>query len=70
MYEIRHGAENSGINMNDGSVGDMEKLGVYGSLRVKEQAIISAGEAAEMILRVDEILHCAPRERKKHGVHN
>lgn len=36
MYEIRHGAENSGINMNDGTVGDMEKLGVYGSLRVKE----------------------------------
>ena len=48
----------------------MEKMGIFSSMRVKEQAVISAGEAAEMILRVDDIIHCAPRERKKHGVHN
>ena len=36
MYDIRHGNSNSGINMNDGTVGDMEKLGVFGSLWVKE----------------------------------
>lgn len=56
--------------MVDGTVGDMEELGIYESLKVKEQAIISATEAAEMILRVDNIIHCAPRERTKHGVHN
>ena len=33
------------------------------SLRVKEQALMSASEAAEMIIRVDDIVKCAPRER-------
>ena len=47
--------------MNEGTVDDMEKLGIFESHRVKEQAIISATEAAEMILRVDDIIHCAPR---------
>ena len=56
--------------MDNGTVGDMEELGIYESLKIKEQAVISATEAAEMILRVDEIIQCAPRERKKHGVHN
>ena len=39
----------------------MEKLGISECLRVKEQALISASEAAEMILRVDDIIKCAPR---------
>ena len=56
--------------MNDGTVGDMEQLGVFSSMLVKEQVVISAGEAAELILRVDDIIHCAPRKREKHGVHN
>jgi len=30
---------------------------------VKEQALMSASEAAEMIIRVDDIVKCAPRER-------
>ena len=32
-------------------------------LQVKEQIILSATEAAEMILRVDDIIKCAPRQR-------
>lgn len=32
-------------------------------LQVKEQIILSATEASEMILRVDEIIKCAPRQR-------
>ena len=31
--------------------------------QVKEQIILSATEAAEMILRVDDIIKCAPRQR-------
>ncbi len=28
-----------------------------------EQSLISAAEAAEMIIRVDEVVTCAPRQR-------
>ena len=51
-------------------VGDMKQRGITECMRVKEQAVISASEAAEMILRVDRIIHCAPRQREKLGVHN
>ena len=60
-YELRHGGKTQGLDMDRGIVGCMEELGIYESMRVKEQALISATEAAEMILRVDEIVHCAPR---------
>ena len=36
----------------------MHALGVTEAFRVKEQALISATEAAEMILRVDDIVRC------------
>lgn len=42
----------------------MKKLGVTECFRVKEQAVMSASEAAELILRVDEIIRCAPRRRE------
>lgn len=67
---IRKGEENLGLDMNEGSLGSMEKLGVTECLRVKEQAVSSASEAAEMILRVDKIVYCAPRPREKTGTHN
>jgi T-complex protein 1 subunit beta len=60
----------AGINMVDGTLGDMQVLGIRECLRVKEQALISACEAAEMILRCDKIVTCAPRDRKKMGLHN
>ena len=44
-------------------VGDMEALGIYESLQLKRQVLLSASEAAEMIVRVDEVVQCAPRER-------
>jgi len=49
--------------MDRGEVGDMSVLGVTESYRVKQQALISGAEAAEMILRVDNILKSAPRQR-------
>ena len=50
-------------DMENGEVGDMELLGVTESYRVKQQTVISGAEAAEMILRVDNILKSAPRQR-------
>ena len=51
--------------MNTGKVDNMKTLGITECLRVKEQAVISATEAAEMILRVDNIVKCAPRKREE-----
>ena len=50
--------------MFGGRIGDMKDMGVTECYRVKEQAMISATEAAEMILRVDDIVRCAPRKRE------
>jgi len=47
----------------------MEKLAITECLRSKEQALISASEAAEMIMRVDDIITCAPRPREKPRLH-
>ena len=62
--EITNGSKTAGIDMNKGIIGDMSELGIKECLRVKEQALLSASEAAEMILRVDEIVTCAPRKRE------
>lgn len=59
--EIYNGDKNAGLNIVDGIVGNMVELGVTECLRVKEQSLLAAAEAAEMILRVDEIVKCAPR---------
>ena len=37
--------------MNEGSVGSMRKLGVTESYKLKKQVVVSASEAAEMIMR-------------------
>jgi len=55
---------NMGLDMKAGEVGDMEKLGITESLSVKRQVLVSASEAAEMILRVDDIIRAAPRKRQ------
>lgn len=61
---IAGGNTSAGIDMAKGEVGDMEQLGVKECLRVKEAALLAAAEAAEMILRVDDIVKCAPRKRE------
>lgn len=58
------GENTKGIDMNNGVVADMADLGINESLAVKSQALVSAAEAAEMILRVDNILKSAPRKRQ------
>ncbi len=51
--------------MAKGEVGCMKELGVTECLRVKEQALLGAYEAAEMIVRVDNVIKCAPRQRRR-----
>jgi T-complex protein 1 subunit beta len=58
--------ENSrmGIDVVRGEAGDVAELGIFEALRVKSQILSSATEAAEMILRVDDIIRSAPRQRQ------
>lgn len=53
------------LDMEKGEIGCMNKLGITESHAVKRHVLISACEAAEMILRVDCILKQAPRKRVK-----
>jgi T-complex protein 1 subunit beta len=53
-----------GLDMERGTVGNVRDLGITESWLVKSQVIRSAAEAAEMILRVDNIIKSAPRRRQ------
>lgn len=50
------GKSSSGIDVMNGEIADMKKLGVIEPLKIKTQAIKSATEAAEMILRIDDVI--------------
>ncbi|XP_077999836.1 T-complex protein 1 subunit beta-like isoform X2 [Glandiceps talaboti] len=58
------GHHTMGLNMIDGTVGNVQQLGITESFQVKRQVLMSAAEAAEMILRVDDIIKSAPRQRR------
>ena len=45
-----------GVDVINSKVEDMKKLGVIEPLKIKSQAIKSASEAAEMILRIDDVI--------------
>lgn len=57
------GKQFSGLNMDEGKIACMKALGITESFVVKRQVLLSAAEAAEMILRVDNIIRAAPRRR-------
>jgi thermosome len=58
----------SGLDVFTGNVEDMVKLGVIEPLKIKLQAIKSASEVAEMILRIDDIISAGSSERKGMGM--
>ncbi|GAA5893775.1 hypothetical protein JCM8208_001241 [Rhodotorula glutinis] len=60
------GRTDAGLDMFKGVVGSMKECGVTESYKLKRQVVLSASEAAEMILRVDDILRSAPRRREGH----
>jgi thermosome len=62
LVDLRSSHEKSpdmGLDVFEGSVTDMKKAGVIEPKRVKKQAILSASEAAEMILRIDDVIASA-----------
>jgi len=59
------GKSSMGLDMDNGTIGDMEELGVMESYKSKLQVVTSASEAAEMLLRVDDIIKSAPRRREE-----
>jgi archaeal chaperonin len=60
--------EAKGVNVFTGKITDMNAEGVIEPLRVKEQAVKSAGEAASMILRIDDVIAATkPKDAKGPG---
>jgi len=53
-----------GLDVFTGNVQDMMALGVIEPLKIKVQAIKSASEVAEMILRIDDIISAGSGEKK------
>merc|ERR1711982_267491 len=61
------GKNTMGRNMYEGKTGCMTELGITESFSVKRQVLVQASEAAEMILRVDNILK-APQDHERRTV--
>jgi T-complex protein 1 subunit beta len=57
------GEHDAGLDFTTGGTGDMSKMGIMESYRSKMSQLCSAAEAAEMIIRVDDIIKNAPRQR-------
>jgi len=58
------GEHTMGLNFNNATVSDMKELGIMESFRSKMSQLCAAAEAAEMIVRVDDIIRNAPRQRE------
>lgn len=71
LVEIRaahdEGKETAGLDVFKGKVVDMWKAGVIEPLKIKTQAIKSASEAAEMILRIDDVVSAGELGGKEGG---
>lgn len=59
------GLPTPGIDIDHGTIGNARDLGVVEAYVVKRQMLMSAAEAAEMILRVDDIIKQQPRQRRE-----
>ena len=55
------GGINYGVDVFNGKIEDMKKLGVIEPMKVKKQAILSASEATEMLFRIDDIISAKPK---------
>ncbi|KAK3053151.1 T-complex protein 1 subunit beta [Extremus antarcticus] len=61
------GMSSSGLDLMTpgGGIADMRELGVVESYKLKKAVVSSASEAAELLLRVDNIIRAAPRKRER-----
>jgi len=53
-----------GVDVFEGTIANMKERSVLEPLKVKSQAIISASEAAQLILRIDDIIAASKKEEK------
>lgn len=53
-----------GLDMNSGTVADKKDLGIMESYKSKSSSLCAAAEAAEQVIRVDDIIRCAQRQRQ------
>ncbi len=58
------------LDMDRGAIADMVELGILESFHLKSQVVISAAEAAEMVLRIDNIIRAPPRPRQRDMRHH
>lgn len=58
-----NGEKNAGLDVFTGRVQDMLRFGVVEPLKIKLQAVKSASEAAEMILRIDDMISAGTSEK-------
>lgn len=58
---IYNGLITSGLDLDEGVVTDVRKLGIVESYKLKYHVVNSATEAAEVLLRVDNIIKAKPR---------
>jgi T-complex protein 1 subunit beta len=65
--EVYRGMMSSGLDLMSpgGGITDMRDLGVIESYKLKRAVVSSASEAAELLLRVDNIIRSAPRKRER-----
>ncbi|MEM7818163.1 MAG: thermosome subunit beta, partial [Candidatus Aenigmatarchaeota archaeon] len=65
--EHEKGNVNYGVDIEKGDVSDMLKKGVIEPLKVKMQMVSSATEAAELILRIDDIIAAGRPKKEEKG---
>lgn len=58
---IYNGITTSGLDLDNGKIADMRELGIIESYKLKRAVVSSASEAAELLLRVDNIIRAKPR---------
>ena len=65
--EVYRGMMSSGLDLMTpgGGIADMREMGVIESYKLKRAVVNSASEAAELLLRVDNIIRSAPRKRDR-----
>eukprot|EP00835_Amoeboradix_gromovi_P006839 NODE_910_length_3155_cov_0.267343.p1 type:complete len:520 gc:universal NODE_910_length_3155_cov_0.267343:1383-2942(+) len=61
-----NGKKDYGINVYENEVGSMDALGIVECYKAKKCVVVNASEAAEMLLRVDDVVKRAPRQREQH----
>ncbi|KAF2454845.1 chaperonin Cpn60/TCP-1 family [Lineolata rhizophorae] len=64
---VYSGMTSSGLDLltPGGGIADMRELGIIESYKLKKAVVSSATEAAELLLRVDNIIRSAPRRRER-----